>query len=169
VCSTTLLRDWLNDLADGKLFSELEYINMSHENKARVVALAIAMLKQFQSRWGTVTLFNKEIVRGNRRIRVGIPKTTFFAAALDPRTKGLDFMEPEEQTKLWSALEEELLVEYHKQRPVDLTTSSEMTTTSTAVSTPSLISILTCKAVSSTTFSSSEVDYHTSETVTPNP
>ena len=51
------------------------------------------MLTQFNSRWGTGvegTVFNDHvIVRGQRRIRVGLPRLSCLSAALDPRMKKL--------------------------------------------------------------------------------
>jgi hypothetical protein len=110
------MRGWLDDLVAGNLFEEDDYTGMSDHNRECVVQLAYAMLSQFNQRWGTGeegTVFNKEIVRGARRIRVGIPVTTWNCAYLDPRTKGLSCMPDADKKEFMNHIEEELLKEYH--------------------------------------------------------
>ncbi len=57
--------------------------------------VAVSMMTIFEGRFGDLTaekVFVRDIQRGKRRVRKGIPDIAFLAAALDPRTKGLDFL-----------------------------------------------------------------------------
>jgi hypothetical protein len=49
--------------------------------------LITAMIDDFDSRWGSEVRYNSRTVRAARNRQIGIPTYSFWAMALDPRTK----------------------------------------------------------------------------------
>ena len=77
--------------------------------------VAATMMSVFEERFGDLsanTVFTRGIRRGKRRLRQGIPAIAFLAAALDPRTKGLDYLNAENRNDIWSTILEILVEEY---------------------------------------------------------
>jgi hypothetical protein len=71
----------------------------------------------FEERFGDLSdgpVFKHKIERGNRRIRRGIPAIAFLAAALDPRTKALEYLQPEDRANIWSTIRN-VMIEHYKQ------------------------------------------------------
>ena len=74
--------------------------------------VAATMMSVFEERFGDLsanTVFTRGIRRGKRRLRQGIPAIAFLAAALDPRTKGLDYLNAENRNDIWSTILEILV------------------------------------------------------------
>lgn len=86
---------------------------------SKLVSLLTAMKNQFIGRWGSGvagTVFNPVIVRGARRVRVGIPKLAIWAEACDPRTKELTSIPEEEHEAIWMSIKNEMIKEHDKQQ-----------------------------------------------------
>ena len=109
------MRNWITTVIAESMPSDDDNNENVH---AAVHRLAQAMLTQFNARWGTGaegTVFNDHvIVRGQRRIRVGIPRLSCLAAALDPRIKKLPNIPKLDADNIWKAVIEECRIEYNK-------------------------------------------------------
>jgi hypothetical protein len=77
--------------------------------------VAATMMSVFEERFGDLsadTVFTRGIRRGKRRLRQGIPAIALLAAALDPRTKGLDYLRAENRNDIRSTILEIMVEEY---------------------------------------------------------
>jgi Sec-independent protein translocase protein TatA len=70
--------------------------------------LLCVMVDDFKDRWGESMHYSNEVVRASRRRQVGIPTYSFWATALDPRTKKKlsKLLNAEDLTQLWLDLYE---------------------------------------------------------------
>ena len=97
--------------------------------------VAKSVLDIFEERFGDLnegTIFNVDIQRGKRRARKGIPPISFLAAALDPRTKAMEYLQQlENRAEVWSTIKTMLTDQYQK----DLNTCYEEDATSRRTST----------------------------------
>ena len=108
-----LMRNWIDRLIDNEVDWMMQV--ESESVKDRITHLAEDMKCYFESRWGCGqpgTVFCEEIVRGPRRVRVGIPKKILLASALDPRTKALACIPQIDQIKIWEAVSAEAQKEF---------------------------------------------------------
>lgn len=79
--------------------------------------LADKMLTYFESRFGDGsedTVFNLEILRGERRIRVGLRPGIYIAAACDPRTKTLNCIPSKDKRRVFIELTKQVAAEIEK-------------------------------------------------------
>eukprot|EP01036_Dinobryon_divergens_P037140 gene37140-48522_t len=79
--------------------------------------VAKSILDIFEERFGDLnegTIFNVDIQRGKRRARKGIPPIAFLAASLDPRTKAMEYLQPENRAEVWSTIKTMLTDEYQE-------------------------------------------------------
>ena len=81
--------------------------------------LADTVLNYFESRFGDGSegsFFNTDVIRGERRIRVGCRADIYIAAACDPRTKSLNCMSSQDKLNIFNELTKQVSAEIQKGR-----------------------------------------------------
>jgi len=75
--------------------------------QGKLFELISAMIDDFDSRWGESISYSSETIRSSRSRQIGIPTYSFWAMALDPRTKKkLSKVLPiPDQTQLWKDIQ----------------------------------------------------------------
>jgi hypothetical protein len=61
-----------------------------------------------------VNIFEEHKTLGPRKIKKGIPRIVFIAAACDPRTKNLIGIPDDEHSKIWNDVKDEMRIEIDK-------------------------------------------------------
>lgn len=81
--------------------------------------LADTVLNYFESRFGDGSegsFFNTDVIRGERRIRVGCRADIYIAAACDPRTKSLNCISSQDKLNIFNELTKQVSAEIQKRR-----------------------------------------------------
>jgi len=79
--------------------------------QSRLFDLVTAMIDDFESRWGTSVQYQSTTVRAARNRQTGIPTYSFWAMALDPRTKKklVKVLSEEDLVMLWRDISQAVL------------------------------------------------------------
>ena len=92
-------------IADGA--NLVDVANLDEANiKDSIANIAKILLEDFCNRWGDgEEAFDQSNYRVDRNRQIGIPKLAFIAAAMDPRTKELDFLSEGDKAKVWNCVD----------------------------------------------------------------
>lgn len=103
----SFIRSHLNTMCKTYAPENEVLLDLKASTKLSVFECVARMRNIFEDRWGSGepgSVYSEHLTRGYRQIRKGLPKITMLAAAIDPRTKKLKGIPPDDRKSVWDAL-----------------------------------------------------------------